>query len=68
MPRAERHRRFIETFQDHEGFRTEYRGRFSYVGPALIIEEHDLQDVIRMSSVRLLWDSMGKTGLVVFPA
>lgn len=68
MPRAERHRRFIETFQDHERFRTEYRGRFSYVGPALIIEGRDLQDVIRMSNVRLLWDSLGKTGLVVYPA
>lgn len=68
MTRTECHRRFTGTFHDREGSRTEYRGRSFYVGPALDIKGSELQDVIRMSDIRLQCDSMGKTGLVVYPA
>jgi hypothetical protein len=45
----------------------EYRGRYFYVGPAVRIEEGDLQALIRATTMPLQWDEMGKSGLVVYP-
>ena len=44
-----------------------YRGRSYYVGPAVEIDKDDLQDLIRSTGVRLQWDDMGKTRLIVYP-
>lgn len=45
----------------------EYHGRNFYVGPAIIIEAGELQEVIRATAINLQWDTMGKNGLVVYP-
>lgn len=46
-----------------------YRGRFYYEGPAFFIDDgDDLQTVIRATTVRLQWDSLGRSGNVVYPA
>jgi hypothetical protein len=45
----------------------EYHGRYFYVGPAVFIEAEDLQALIRATTMPLQWDSMGKSGLVVYP-
>ena len=45
----------------------EYSGRCNYHGPAVVVEDYLLQDVIRATEVRLRTDSMGlKT--VVYPS
>ncbi len=44
-----------------------YQGRWFYDGPAVFIEDTQLQDVIRATSVQLQWDELGKTGLIVYP-
>ena len=41
-----------------------YRGRFYYNGPAVNCD--DIQDVIRVTGVKVQWDSMGR-GYVVYP-
>ena len=42
----------------------DYRGRNFYSGPAVFCE--DIQDVIRMTQVKVQWDSMG-FDFVVYP-
>lgn len=50
------------------GFNVEdYCGRNFYNGPAVIVEADEFQDVCAATKVRLQSDSMGKTGLVVYP-
>lgn len=46
----------------------EYHGRFSYQGPAVRIDAAALQDLIRATRVYVVWDQMGKDGLIVYPA
>ena len=54
-----------------EGMEVEdYRGRFYYEGPAVITSEDGwptLQDVIRATSVKVQWDSMGRDDYIVYP-
>lgn len=45
----------------------EYHGRYAYVGPAVRIDASELQDVLRATSVRVVWDTLGKNGYVVYP-
>lgn len=45
----------------------EYHGRAGYTGPAVYVDVCELQDVIRATTMMLTWDSLGKTGLVVYP-
>ena len=46
---------------------TEYRGRYFYQGPAVRIHAGELQTVIRATEVSLMWDQLGKDGLIVYP-
>lgn len=48
--------------------RPEYHGRYGYVGPAVVVDQSELQAVVRATSVTLQWDKMGKNGLIVYPA
>ena len=43
---------------------THYRGRFYWVGPAVVVD--DLQDALGATKVRCQWDQMGQ-GWVVYP-
>ncbi len=45
----------------------DYKGRWFYGGPAVFVDESELQDVIRATSVQLQWDELGKSGLVIYP-
>ena len=50
------------------GYKIEdYEGRNFYSGPAIFIETEELQDVIRATAVKLQWDTMGRSGLVIYP-
>jgi hypothetical protein len=44
-----------------------YHGRDYYEGPSVRIERRELQDVIRATTVKLQWDSLGKSEVVVYP-
>ncbi len=41
-----------------------YRGRYFYEGPAVSV--HDIQDVIRATTVKVTWDNLG-LDYVVYP-
>ena len=43
-----------------------YRGRNFYNGPAVIVDESELQDVIRETKVQLQWDAMGKSDIIIY--
>lgn len=48
----------------------EYKGRFFYHGPAVRTNENGfptLQDVVRATKVKLQWDNLGKSDLIVYP-
>ncbi len=45
-----------------------YRGRNFYDGPAVEVDRDELQKVIRATSMRLIWDEIGKHDLMVYPA
>jgi hypothetical protein len=66
MTKEQRYDLFSETFEERDGFRAKYRGRYFYDGPALDIESDELQDVIRAYPERLQWDQLGR-GLIVYP-
>ncbi len=51
----------------HDWVPAPYHGRNMYQGPAVRVDEDELQDVIRASCVRVVWDQMGKHGLVIYP-
>lgn len=63
--------KFDQFIQDMEerGFEVDcnYHGRYFYVGPAAMVDENELQDVIRATDIPLQWDTMGKNGLVIYP-
>ena len=62
------HEQFEEDMQD-AGFDAEpYNGRFYWSGPAVRVNDlHGLQEVIRATTVHLQWDSLGKSGFIVYP-
>jgi hypothetical protein len=67
MTQEERYTQF-EQEAEQAGYQVEeYRGRYFYVGPAVFIEAEELQDLIRATTMPLQWDSMGKSGLIVYP-
>jgi hypothetical protein len=43
-----------------------YHGRSMWVGPAVRIDRNELQDVIRATTVRVQWDTLGD-GYIVYP-
>lgn len=66
LPKEQRYQQFREDMED-AGFDVEdYGGRNYYEGPAVRIEQGDLQNVIRSTSVKLQWDQLG-LGLIVYP-
>lgn len=42
-----------------------YCGRNFYEGPA--VEHHDIQEVIRATSMKVVWDNMGKSDFIIYP-
>ena len=69
MTKEERYQMFED---DMDGtfigeFLPTYNGRGFYRGPAVIIASSELQDVIRLTTVKLQWDQMGKSGLIIYP-
>lgn len=44
-----------------------YEGRGFYRGPAVRCDAEELNDVIRATTVRVQWDTMGKSGYIVYP-
>jgi hypothetical protein len=62
-----RHREF-EGDLERMGYEVvEYHGRYHYHGPAVKVDASELQDVLRATDVRLVWDTLGKNGYVVYP-
>lgn len=45
----------------------DYRGRYSYHGPAVTVESNELSEVLARTSVPCDWDNMG-LGYVVYPS
>lgn len=61
------HEQFVQDMKKAGHEVEHYRGRFFYEGPAVKCERDELQDVIRATQVKLQWDHLGRTGLVVYP-
>ncbi len=62
--------RYEQFRQDLEeaGYEVEhYQGRWFYQGPAVRIDSDELQDIIRLTDVKVQWDELGKDGLIVYP-
>ena len=68
MTRDERYRQFTDDMQDAGHRVTHYAGRNFYKGPAVEIDADDFQDVIRATKLHLTTDTLGKHGMVVYPA
>ena len=69
VTREERYKNFED---DVDGsfigeFVPEYHGKSFYNGPAVKIDQSELQDIIRLTTVQLQWDQLGKSGLIVYP-
>lgn len=62
-----RHQRFEDDLERAGYDVEEYHGRWHYHGPAVRCDSSELQDVLRATVVRVIWDTLGKTGLVVYP-
>ena len=45
----------------------DYNGRNFYSGTAVTLRRDELQYVMRVTSVKLQWDQLGKDGVVVYP-
>ena len=65
---TERYELFAEEVDGVAGFNPEYHARNYYIGPAVVVESWvDIQTVVRMTTMPLQWDPMGKTGYIVYP-
>jgi hypothetical protein len=62
-----RHKRFEEDLERMGYEVVEYHGRWAYHGPSVKVNARDLQDVLRATRVRVIWDTLGKDGLVIYP-
>jgi hypothetical protein len=62
-----RHRKFAEDLEGMDYSVEEYHGRWGYHGPAVRVDASELQDVLRATPVRVIWDTLGKSGLVIYP-
>lgn len=63
----ERHKRFEEDLERAGYEVVEYHGRYSYHGPSVKCDSSELQSVLRATLVRVVWDTLGKSGLVIYP-
>jgi len=62
-----RHRKF-EADLERMGYEVvEYHGRWGYHGPSVKVDAGELQDVLRATDVRVVWDTLGKSGYVIYP-
>lgn len=62
-----RHRRFTEDLERLGYEVVEYNGRFGYQGPAVKVSASEFQGVLAGTQVRVMWDTLGKDGYVVYP-
>lgn len=61
---------FRQECEDNQIEVEHYEGRCYYKGPAVRTNENDwptLQDVIRATSMKLVWDNMGRDDYIVYP-
>jgi hypothetical protein len=65
--KEQRYSQFASDMHEHGYEVKDYRGRNFYDGPSISIQRDDLQDVICATEIKLQWDSLGKSGLVVYP-
>lgn len=61
-----KHKEFVRDMEKAGLEVKHYRGRFYYDGPSVMVENVD--DVIRLTSVKVQWDSMGRDHIVVYPS
>ena len=61
-----RHQRFADDLERMGYEIRDYGGRWGYEGPAVVCSKGELQDVLRATDVRVVWDELGK-GLIVYP-
>lgn len=67
MTANERYAKFHQECED-AGYEVEqYKGRNFYSGPAVRISATELEDIVRATTVKLQWDTMGWDGLIVYP-
>ena len=66
MTKQERYAKFREDMEAAEYPIIDYQGRYSYDGPAVLVEREEEQDVIRATTVRLQSDSLGMR-VVLYP-
>ncbi len=59
-------RRFADDVERMGYEAVEYHGRWGYHGPAVKCSAAELQDVLRATEVRVMWESLGK-GWVIYP-
>lgn len=62
-----RHKRFEEDLERMGYEVDEYHGRWHYHGPSVKVDMSQLQDVLRATRVRAVWDTLGKSGYVIYP-
>lgn len=62
----ERHVKFADDLERMGYEVVEYHGRYGYAGPAVKVQSHEFQDVLRATAVRVVWDDLGK-GMVIYP-
>jgi hypothetical protein len=67
MTKEERYEQFTKDMESAGHEVEHYDGRNFYHGPSVTIDSDDLQDVIRSTKINLQWDSMGKSGMTVYP-
>ena len=68
MNEKEHYRKFREDMETAGFIVTDYQGRFYYDGPAVIVDNEQFQDVIRATSLKLKWDEMGHSDVVIYPS
>jgi hypothetical protein len=68
MTTEERYARFIEDMEAAGYEVRPYEGRHFYHGPAIRLDDRaQLQDAIRATALRVQWDELGRSGLIVYP-
>ena len=68
--KEERYAQFTTEMEDEMIEVEQYKGRNFYEGPAVRTDEAgglSLQDVLRATSVRVQWDSLGRSDAIVYP-
>lgn len=60
-----KHKEFVRDMEKADLEVKHYRGRFFYDGPSVVVDSYE--EVARLTSVKLQWDSMGRDAVVVYP-